>query len=143
MLGLSRSSTPIKRPSLIKGTTNSLLDALSPLLVPIGSLIGFLAEMAAALVAGGLIAAWEALKTVFGFVADVALTLANIIGSTLMAALNATVGVVASLANSLASVLKPVIEAVIDKVTEFLGALANIPGVKQAIEALGGSFTSM
>jgi len=121
----------------------ALLDALSPLLVPIGSLIGFLAEMAAALVAGGLIAAWEALKTVFGFVADVALTLANIIGSTLMAALNATVGVVSSLANSLASTLKPVIEKVTEKITEFLGALANIPGVKQALEALGLAFGTM
>lgn len=121
----------------------NVLDSLSPLLDPIRALATGLAEMATVLVAGGLNAAWEVFKGALSLVFDVVRGLGGFIVDVLLVGLRALTEVVRGASEVWTAVFKPAIEFVIEKLRDFMGVLASLPGVKQAIEAVGGSFDEM
>jgi phage-related protein len=121
----------------------NVLDSLSPLLQPIEDLLGFLGRMVVALVEAGLIAAWEALKIVLGLVGEAVSVLANLIGSSLITLLGGLANMVREVSSVWDALFKPAINGAIEAVKAFLGALAQIPGVKQAIEATSSMFDDL
>ncbi len=121
----------------------NVLDSLSPLLQPIEDLLGFLGKMVIALVESGLVLAWEGLKVVLGLVSEAVSTLATLIGNSLLTFLGALAGMVREVSQVWDALFKPAIQGAIDAVKSFLGTLAQIPGVKQAIEGVNSVFDSM
>lgn len=121
----------------------SVLDSLSPLLQPLVDLAEFLGKVYLALVAGGLIVAWEALKAVLGFVGGLLIDLAEILGGALLVGLRGLSTLVGAIGEALSRTLKPALAFVIEQISDFIGWLQKIPGVKQAIEAVGGAFDNV
>ncbi len=118
----------------------SVLDSLSPLLSPLGDLLEFLGKIYVVLATGGLIAAWEVLKAVLGFVGGLLLDIAKILGGTLLIGLKGMASFVEIIGDALSKTLKPALQFTIDKISDFIDWLKKIPGVKQAIDTVSGSF---
>lgn len=118
----------------------SVLDSLSPLLAPLADLAEWLGKIYVVLLAGGLIGAWEVFKAVLGFVTDLLVDLAKLLGGTLLLGLKGLASLVDIIGDALSKTLKPALQFTIDKISDFIDWLKKIPGVKQAIEAVSGSF---
>lgn len=117
-----------------------VLSSLSPLLSPLADLAEFLSKVYVVLVTAGLIAAWEALKAVLGFVGGILLDLAKILGGVLLTGLKGMASLVDLIGDALNKTLKPALVYVIDKIGEFIDWLKKIPGVKTALDAVNGAF---
>lgn len=118
----------------------SVLDALSPLLSPLGDIVEWLGKLYVVLATGGLIAAWELLKAVLGFVLELFVDVARILGGALLTGLRGLASLVATIGDALGKTLKPVLAFVIGQIEDLIGWLRRIPGVKTALDAVNGAF---
>ena len=121
----------------------NVLDSLSPLLQPIEDLIGFLGKMIVALVEAGLIVGWEALKVVLGAVWEATSALATLIGGSFMTILGGMANMVKEVSQVWDALFKPALQAAVDALRAFLGVVAQIPGIKQAIDGVNSLFGEM
>lgn len=122
------------------GAFMSVLDSLSPLLSPLVDLAEWLGKIYVILLSGGLIAAWTALKAVLGFVGEILLDVAKILGGVLLTGLKGMASLVEMIGDALSKTLKPALQFTIDKISDFIDWLKKIPGVKQALDAVNTSF---
>lgn len=121
----------------------NLLDAVSPLIEPILAMWQGFLKLEAILAAGILIGAWKVLSTVaegFWFIVK---ELASFLTNNLIGVFNVFAAATRGTAEGFNTYLRPAIEFVTAKFREFLGVLAQIPGIKQAIEALNGTWDGM
>lgn len=120
-----------------------VITAAQPLIEIIGEILGALGQLVAVIVTGGLIASWEGFKEAIGLVWSALQPLGSFLVDVLVAGLRLTAEAVRDASLVIAQTLKSAIEIANTAIREFVGYIQQIPGVKSAIEAVGGAFTTM
>lgn len=120
-----------------------LLSSLAPVLDGVLALWTGMLKLEAIFVTGALVLGWKALTTVAEAFYSVIREMASLISTAVIASFNGLAVGARTAADVFNNYMKPAIDFVIGKLRDFLGVIVELPGVKQAIEAVGGSFDNL
>lgn len=117
----------------------AVYNAVSPLLGVLGSVLGFIGELAL----DAVIVSWNIFKEAVSAVWAITSTLASLLKDMLIGAFQLLGGLIKDVGGWLSTLLKPAVDAVVGAFTTLVGWLQQIPGVATAMKAIGQPFDDL